>query len=82
MHLHGISEQKGENTNEQALKMIREEKEKKKLKGKGYSITESLTAMKMKKLTEACNSFGFTNMWTQDGKILCKEDNRIKGFFY
>ena len=30
-------------------------KNKKKLKGKGYSITESLTAMKMKKLTEAGN---------------------------
>ena len=56
-------------------------KNKKKLKGKGYSITESLTAMRMKKLTEARNSFGFTNVWTQDGKILCKEDNRIKVFF-
>ena len=55
-------------------------KNKKKLKGKGYSITESLTAMRMKKLTEARNSFGFTNVWTQDGKILCKEDNRIKVF--
>ena len=52
-----------------------------KLKGKGYSITERLTALKMKKLTEARNRFGFTNVWTQDGKILCKEDNRIKGFF-
>ena len=52
----------------------------KKLKGKGYSITESLTAMRTKKLTEARNSFGFTNVWTQDGKILCKEDNRIKVF--
>ena len=37
--------------------------------------------MKMKKLTEARIGFGFTNMWTQDGKILCKEDKRIKGFF-
>ena len=54
---------------------------KKKLKGKGYSITESLTAMRMKKLTEARNSFGFTNVWIRDGKILCKEDNRIKIFF-
>ena len=110
---HGISEQKGEDTDKQALKIIREElgetvkksdldrthrigafkedkskcrpiivkfsrynvrdkvfKNKKKLKGKGYSITERLTAMRMKKLTEACNSFGFTNVWTQDGKIL------------
>ena len=37
--------------------------------------------MRMKELTEARNSFGFTNVWTQGGKILCKEDNRIKGFF-
>ena len=36
----------------------------------------------MKKLTEARNSFGFTNVWTQGGKILCNEDNRIKGFFW
>ena len=56
-------------------------KNKKKLKGKGYSITEILTALRVKKLTKARNSFGFTNVWTQDGKILCKEDSRIKVFF-
>ena len=56
-------------------------KNNKKFKGKWYSITESLTVMRMKKLTEAYDSFGFTNMWNQGGKILCKEDNRIKGFF-
>ena len=55
--------------------------ERKKLKGKGYSITERLTAMRMKKLTETRNSFGFTNVKTQEGRILCKEDNGIKGFF-
>ena len=55
--------------------------ERKKLKAKGYSITERLTAMRMKKLTETRNSFGFTNVQTQEGKILCKEDNRIKGLF-
>ena len=53
----------------------------KKLKGKGYSVTESFTAMRMKKPTEASNSFGFTNVRTQDMKILCKEDNRVKVFF-
>ena len=52
----------------------------KNIKGKGYSITESLTALRIKKLTEACNSFGTTNVSTQDGKILCEEDNRIKVF--
>ena len=53
----------------------------KKFKDKSYSITESLRDLRMKKLPEARNSFGFTNVWTQDGKILCKEDNRIKVFF-
>ena len=52
-------------------------KNKKKLKDKGYSITD----LRMKKLAEAHNSFRFTKVWTQDGKILCKEDNKIKGFF-
>ena len=122
--IHRISEQKGRDTDEQALKIITEElgqivensdldranrigafkedknkcspiivrssrynvrdkvpKNIKKFKDKGYSITESLRDLRMKKLPEARNSFGFTNVWTQDGKILCKEDNRIKVFF-
>ena len=57
-------------------------KNKKKLKGKGYLVTESLTVLRIKRHTEAHNSFGFTNVWTQEGKILCKEDNRIKVCFY
>lgn len=35
----------------------------------------------MEKLTEARKRFGFTNLWTQDEKILCKEDNTVKVFF-
>ena len=35
----------------------------------------------MKKLTETRNSFGFTNVWTQGEKILCKKDNMITTFF-
>ena len=53
----------------------------KNLEVKVYSITETLTALRMKKLTEARDSFGFTNVWTQDREILCKEDNSIKVFF-
>ena len=34
----------------------------KNLKVKVYSITETLTALRMKKLTEARDSFGFTNV--------------------
>ena len=56
-------------------------KNKKKLIGKCYSVTESLTALRMKKLTEEHNNFGFTDVWSQDGKILHKEDNRINVIF-
>ena len=55
-------------------------KNNKKLKGNFFSITETLTALRMKKPTEARNPFGLTNVWTQYGKILCKKDNRLKGF--
>ena len=56
-------------------------KNKKKLKGKGCSITESSTILEIKNRTEARNSFGFSNVWTQDEDVLCKGDNRIKVFF-
>ena len=57
-------------------------KNKKKLEGKCYSITESLTALRMEKLTEACNSFGFTNVWTRDGKILHKATESMCFFLF
>ena len=43
------------------------------LKGKGVSITESLTK-DMTKLNEAKETYGFRNVWTSDGKILFKEE--------
>ena len=46
---------------------------KKKLKGKNVSITESLTATRMKKLKEARKIYEFKNIWTSDGKILFKD---------
>ena len=39
-------------------------KNKKKINGKGYSTTESLTALRMKNVTETRNILGFTNVWT------------------
>ena len=39
-------------------------KNKKKINGKGYSITESLTALRMKNVAEVRNILGFTNVWT------------------
>ena len=55
---------------------------KKKLKGKKISITESLTANRMEKLKEARELHGFRNVWTNDGKILCKLESNDKQQLY
>ena len=36
------------------------------------SITESLTKTRMDKLKQATETYGFTIVWTNDGKILFK----------
>ena len=41
---------------------------KKKLKGKGISITESLTERRMKELNAARAQYEFKNVWSQDGR--------------
>ena len=46
---------------------------KKKLKGKKIAITESLAVTRMEKLNEARERYNFKNVWTSDGKILCKD---------
>ena len=50
---------------------------KRNLKGKRYLITESLTAYRMKLLTEAQEMFGVKNVWTSDGRILYKDNNKV-----
>ena len=47
---------------------------KKLLKDSGVTITESLTAFRMKKLTNARETFGFRNVWTVDGRIFYSEN--------
>lgn len=47
---------------------------KKRLKGKKMSITESLTELRLRKLKEAKDEFGFRNVWSTDGRILYKEE--------
>ena len=47
---------------------------KKVLKDSGVSITESLTTFHMKKLNNARETFGFTNVWTVDGRIFYSEN--------
>ena len=56
---------------------------KRKLKGTGVSITESLTAKRMEQLNKARDKLGFTNVRTTDGKILFKRPNENKSnLFY
>ena len=47
---------------------------KKLLKDSGVSITESLTAFRMKKLTNARETFRFRNVWTVDRRIFYSEN--------
>ena len=47
---------------------------KKLLKDSGVSITESLTAFRMKKLTNARDIFGFRNVWTVEERMFYFEN--------
>ena len=44
------------------------------LKGSGVSIMESLNEFRMKKLTNARETFSFRNVWTEDGRIFYSEN--------
>ena len=50
-------------------------KNKKRLKGKKTSITESLTKNRMEKLKQARDEFGFGSVWTYDGKIMVQSSS-------
>ena len=47
-------------------------KNKKKLKGKRFLITESLTENRVKALKATQTKYGTTNVWTSDGRIFYK----------
>ena len=53
---------------------------KKKLKGTGISVTESLTARRINMLEKAREEHTFNNVWSQDGKIMFLDRNtsRVK----
>ena len=51
---------------------------KKRLKGTGVSITDSLTAEKMRQLKNARDQFGFNNGWSVDGRIVYKDSTTTK----
>ena len=51
---------------------------KKRLKGTGVSITESLTAERMRQLENARDQFGFNKAWSIDGRIMHKYSTTTK----
>ena len=56
---------------------------KRKVKGTGVSITESLTAKRMKQLNKAREEHGFTNVCSADGTIFFKRPSENKSnLFY
>lgn len=52
-------------------------KNKRVLKGKNLLITESLTNRRVKALKDAQAEFGTSNVWTSDGRIFYKNENRV-----
>ena len=56
---------------------------KKKLKGTGISLTESLTAKRINVLEKAREEHTFNNVWSQDGKIMFfdKNTNKVKTYY-
>ena len=55
---------------------------KKRLKGKNISITESLTKIRMSALKEARNKFGYSSVWTAGGKMMYKDEGDMKAKVY
>ena len=53
------------------------------LKGNGISVTEILTAKRIKMLEKATELHGFVNVWSQDGKIMFfdKTMNKVNVFY-
>ena len=55
---------------------------KKRLKGRNISITESLTKIRMSALKEARNKFWYNSVLTADGKIMYKDESDTKAKVY
>ena len=50
---------------------------KRNLKGKRLLITESLTSSRMQLLGDAQTKYGIRNVWTSDGRVMVKENDKI-----
>ena len=48
---------------------------KRKLKGKDISITESLTVSRYALYRKCMDKYGMVNVWTLDGRIFCVDEN-------
>ena len=48
-----------------------------KLKGKRLLITESVTSSRMQILSEAQTIYGVRNVWTSDGCVMVKDNNKV-----
>ena len=55
---------------------------KKRLKGKNISITKSLTKIRMSALKETRHKFGYSNVWTVDGRIMDTDDGNTKAIVF
>ena len=51
-------------------------KRKKNLKGKGITLTENLTRRRLQIFNTAVSTLGVRKVWTNEGRILTKIDNR------
>ena len=57
-------------------------RKKRKLKGTGISVTESLTAKRNSMLEKAREEYTFNKVWSQDGKMFFnKNANKVKTYY-
>ena len=56
-------------------------REKRKLKGTGKSINESITTKRIDQLSDARKKLVFNSVWSYDGKILYNTNNEIKNYY-
>nr|CAH7719785.1 unnamed protein product [Callosobruchus chinensis]CAH7738925.1 unnamed protein product [Callosobruchus chinensis] len=52
------------------------------LKGSQIVMKEDLTVERMKIVKEASEKYGFKNVWTFNGNIFVKTDNKVEKYLY
>ena len=51
---------------------------KRKFKGTNLPVTESLTSLRLTKLKDVRDEYGFHKVWTSDGRIMVMEEGSTK----